>query len=289
MNWWGKIFGGAFGFLVGGPIGALLGATVGHTFDRGLKGIERDPPGGAGARQRAGWQWGGQRQRRERAQAAFFAATFAVMGRLAKVDGRVSRNEIEVAEAVMRQMRFTSAQRETAIRLFNEGKSPDFDLDGVVGQFRDECRRHPSLIQFFLEIQIEAAHADGEMTRAEEEVLLHICRILDFPVERFRLLVRMMRGGRRAHRESSRRPGEGGQQHRPGVQGMSLADAYSVLGVNREASNDEVKKAYRRLMSQHHPDKLVSRGLPDEMIEKAKEKSQDISRAYEIIRAQRGL
>jgi len=255
MNWWGKIVGGAFGFLIGGPIGALLGATVGHTFDRGLKGIERDPPEGkrAGAQQRARWQWGGQRQRRERAQAAFFAATFAVMGRLAKVDGRVSRNEIKVAEAVMRQMRFSAEQREAAIRLFNEGKNPNFDLDGVVTQFRDECRRHPSLIQFFLEIQIEAAHADGEMTRAEEEVLLRICHILEFPVERFRLLVRMLRGERGAHQQSRQRAGEGRQQHRPGVQGMALSDAYSILGVDRDASNDEIKKAYRRLMSQSAP------------------------------------
>ena len=287
MSWWGKIVGGTFGFMVGGPLGALLGAAVGHTFDRGLKGVEQTPPGGGAAGGRGGkWQWGRQ-QRQERAQAAFFAATFSVMGRLAKVDGRVSRNEIAVAEAVMRQMRFSDRQRQAAIELFNQGKDPDFDLDGVVAQFRDECRRRPTLIQFFLEIQIEAAFADGYMTDAEEEVLLRVCRILGFPEERFRLLVRMLRGEHNAHRQSWQR---GGERARTGVGdgGMALDDAYSILGVSKEASDAEIKKAYRRLMSQHHPDKLVSRGLPDEMIEKAKEKSQDISRAYERIREHRG-
>lgn len=288
MSWWGKIVGGTFGFMVGGPIGAMLGAAVGHTFDRGLTGIEQQAPEGGTGGGRGGWTWSRQ-ERQQRAQAAFFAATFSVMGRLAKVDGRVSRNEIEVAEAVMRQMRFTQQQREAAIRLFNEGKSPEFDLDGVVAQFRDECRRQPSLIQFFLEIQIEAAYADGDMTPEEEKVLLHVCRILEFPVERFRLLERMLRGERSAHRQGYRRGREGYREGRVSGGGMGLADACSILGVSTDASNDEVKKAYRRLMSQHHPDKLVARGLPDEMIEKAKEKSQDISRAYETIREHRGL
>ncbi len=288
MSWWGKIVGGGFGFMVGGPLGALLGVAVGHTFDRGLKGIEQQPPGGNGsARQRAGWQWGRQ-HRQERAQAAFFAATFAVMGRLAKVDGQVSRTEIEVAEAVMRQMRFNNQQREAAIHLFNQGKDPDFDLDAVVAQFRDECRRRPSLVQFFLEIQIEAAYADGHMTAEEEEVLLRVCQILGFPVERFRLLERMLRGARGSRRRSHR--GEGGDQRgRPSAGGMDVDDARNILGVDRDASNDEIKKKYRRLMSQHHPDKLVSQGLPDEMMQKAKEKSQEISRAYETLRAHRGF
>lgn len=287
MSWWGKIVGGGFGFMVGGPLGALLGAAVGHTFDRGLKGIEQQPPGGNdGARQRAGWQWGRQ-QRQERAQAAFFAATFAVMGRLAKADGQVSRNEIRVAEAVMRQMRFNSQQREAAMELFNQGKDPDFDIDAVVAQFRDECRRRPSLVQFFLEIQIEAAYADGQMTAAEEQVLLHICHILGFPVERFRLLERMLRGARGSQQRSRGGAGED-RRGRAAGGGMAVEDAYNILGVDRDASDDEIKKKYRRLMSQHHPDKLVSQGLPDEMMQKAKEKSQDISRAYETIREHRG-
>ncbi|MDZ7786616.1 MAG: co-chaperone DjlA [Halofilum sp. (in: g-proteobacteria)] len=265
MSWWGKVVGGAFGFMVGGPLGALLGAALGHSFDRGLHGI----PGAGGA------------ARQERVQAAFFTATFSVMGHLAKADGRVSANEIGLAEAVMRQMNLNAEQRRAAIRLFNQGKAADFDLDGVVRQLRSECGRNTNLVQMFVEIQLQAAYADGRMDAPEERLMLHMCELLGFPEERFRLLERMLLGEHRAHRQRGAGP--------PADQGLSLDDAYAILGVSRDASNDEVKKAYRRLMSQHHPDKLVSKGLPDEMIQMAKTKSQDISRAYEAIKNSRGI
>ncbi len=265
MSWWGKLVGGAFGLMVGGPLGAVLGAALGHSFDRGLNGIE-GPLGGAGSQ--------------ERAQAAFFTATFSCMGHLAKADGKVSSSEIQLAEAVIQKMQLTPDQREAAIRLFNQGKQSDFDLDGTLRQFRDECRRRTNVIQMFIEIQLQAAYADGDLDQAEEQLLLHMCTILGIPEQRFRLLERMLRGGQR----SQQRAGGGAKAQ----DGMSLADAYEILGVSRDASDDEVKKAYRRLMSQHHPDKLVSKGLPDEMVEMAKSKSQDISLAYERIREARG-
>ncbi|MEF8834424.1 MAG: co-chaperone DjlA [Halofilum sp. (in: g-proteobacteria)] len=264
MSWWGKLVGGAFGLMVGGPLGAVLGAALGHSFDRGLNGIE-GPLGGAGSQ--------------ERAQAAFFTTTFSCMGHLAKVDGHVSPSEIQLAEAVIQKMQLTPDQRDAAIRLFNQGKQSDFDLDGTLRQFRDECRRRTNVIQMFIEIQLQAAYADGDLDEAEEQLLLHMCAILGIPEQRFRLLERMLRGGQRSQQRA------GGAQRQDGI---SLADAYEILGVSEDASDDEVKKAYRRLMSQHHPDKLVSKGLPDEMIEMAKSKSQDISLAYERIREARG-
>lgn len=262
MNWWGKLLGGGFGLMAGGPLGAVLGAAMGHAFDRGLAGI--------------GETHGG---RREHVQVTFFRATFSVMGHVAKADGRVSEREIGVAEGVMRQMRLDSAQRREAIELFNQGKTHDFDLDAVLDEFRRECRRRPTLVQMFIEIQLQAAYADGDLDQAEEQLLLHMCSILGIPEQRFRLLERMLRGGQRSQQRA------GGP---PRQEGMSLADAYEILGVSKDASDDEVKKAYRRLMSQHHPDKLVSKGLPDEMVEMAKSKSQDISLAYERIREARG-
>jgi len=251
--------------MVGGPLGAVLGAALGHSFDRGLNGIE-GPLGGAGSQ--------------ERAQAAFFTTTFSCMGHLAKVDGQVSPSEIQLAEAVIQKMQLTQDQRDAAIRLFNQGKQSDFDLDGTLRQFRDECRRRTNVIQMFIEIQLQAAYADGDLDQAEEQLLLHMCTILGIPEQRFRLLERMLRGGQRSQQRA------GGSA--PRQDGMSLADAYEILGVSKDASDDEVKKAYRRLMSQHHPDKLVSKGLPDEMVEMAKSKSQDISLAYERIREARG-
>jgi len=269
VSWWGKLAGGAFGFAIGGPLGALLGVILGHLVDRGLHGIEGRSTGAS----------------QERVQAAFFSATFSVMGHLAKADGAVSEHEIGVAEAVMRQMNLNARQRQAAIDRFNQGKAPDFDLDGALAQLRRECGRRTNLIQMFIELQLQAAYADGRLDEAEERLLLHICHVLRFPEERFRLLERMLRGEQSAHR------GSAGGQRGGGARSdeLSLDDAYAILGVSRDASNDEIKKAYRRLMSQHHPDKLVSKGLPDEMIEVAKAKTQDIGRAYEVIKSARGL
>jgi DnaJ like chaperone protein len=255
--------------MLGGPLGAMLGAALGHQFDKGLKGLPED---------RAGWGPGDQ----ERVQTAFFTATFSVMGHLAKADGRVSPDEIRLAEALMAQMSLSSEMRKTAIRLFNEGKADDFPLDDVVEQFRLECHRRQTLIQMFLEIQIQAAYADGRMHKVEESLLLHICSLLNITEFTFRRLERMIRA-------QTRYAGAGGGRVSPERQGPTLEDAYTILNVTADATDKEVKRAYRRLISQHHPDKLVSKGLPEEMMKMAAQKTDEIKKAYERIKQARGM
>lgn len=260
MSWWGKIIGGAFGLMLGGPIGALLGAVVGHNFDKGLG----QAPGGGGHRQ-------------ERVQAAFFTTVFSVMGHISKADGQVSKSEIAMAEQVMRNMQLNSDQRRAAIDLFNQGKQPDFPLRDVINQFNRELGLRLNLKRMFLEIMIAAALADGRMDRAEKRELLNICEWLHFPRSEFEHLINMVEAEAHA-------AGAGG---RPA--GMSLDDAYAILNVSSSASDAEVKKAYRRLMSQHHPDKLVAKGLPEEMMKTASQKTHEIKQAYERIKSERGV
>lgn len=263
MSWLGKFLGGAFGFLLGGPLGAILGASVGHHFDVGMEEMGRDE------KLRPGDQ--------HRVQMAFFTATFSVMGHLAKADGRVSEAEINQAKKVMDEMRLSADMRATAINLFQQGKSRDFPLDDVLTQFRTECHRRTSLIRMFLEIQVQAALADGDLNTAENQLLLTVCSrlgIARFEYERLKL---QLLAQQRFYRYST------GGQYQPARSQNSLGDAYAVLGVPTTASDTEVKKAYRRLISQHHPDKLVAQGLPEEMMTLAKEKTQQIRKAYETI------
>ncbi|MBW9264732.1 MAG: co-chaperone DjlA [Candidatus Thiodiazotropha sp. (ex. Lucinisca nassula)] len=270
MSWWGKLVGGAFGFMLGGPLGAVLGAALGHRFDKGLQGLPDE---------QISWGPGDQ----ERVQTAFFTATFSVMGHLAKADGRVSPDEIKLAEALMAQMSLSSEMRKTAIRLFNEGKAEGFPLDEVVEQFRLECHRRQTLIQMFLEIQIQAAYADNRMDRAEEALLLHICSLLNVSEFTFRRLERMIRA-------QSHYAGTGRGDRAPSrTQGLSVKDAYDILNITPEATDKEVKRAYRRLISQHHPDKLVSKGLPEEMMKMAAQKTDEIKKAYERVKQARGM
>ena len=267
MAWWGKVVGGALGFVLGGPLGALLGGVLGHNLDRGmasLEGTEELDPG-----------------ERERVQTAFFTATFSVMGHIAKADGRVSVREIALAEAVMTQMELSADMRRAAIGLFDKGKADGFPLDEVLEQLRRECHRRRTLMQMFLEIQIQAAYADGKPGPREERILLHICRHMGIPEFLFRQLEQLVRMQKEFSGGDSAQGGRRSQ--RPEITGPTLDQAYAVLGVERDASDTEVKRAYRRLVSQHHPDKLVSKGLPEEMMKLAARKTHEIRQAYEAI------
>ncbi len=268
MSWLGKLLGGAFGFMLGGPLGAVLGAAAGHQFDTGL---DSAMLGGNFA--------GGDNNR---VQMAFFSATFSVMGYVAKADGRVTPSEIKLAEAVMQKMGLDGQMREMAISLFRQGKQLDFPIDQVLAQFRQECRRRGLLLRMFIEIQIQAAFADGQINPREEAVLKKICDSLDisrFEYEALKMQFQAQQRFYQYNRQSSF--GQGNDS--------SLHEAYAVLGVKPTATDMEVKKAYRKLMSQHHPDKLVAKGLPEEMMVLAKEKTQQIRKAYETIRNRRKI
>lgn len=276
MSWLGKILGGAFGFMLGGPLGAVLGASLGHQFDIGMISLEAYQT----------FKTGDQ----NRIQMAFFTATFSVMGHIAKADGRVSPEEISLANRIMDKMAITGDMRTTAINLFQQGKTPDFPLDDVLGQFYFECHRRTDLLRMFLEIQIQEALADGSLDSKEEKLLLHICAQLRITQMEYGRIKRRVQAQRRfnyqyQYQQQNHYQRQQKQSYRHGQ--SSLEDAYDVLGLAPSASDDDVKKAYRRLMSQNHPDKLVAKGLPEEMMNLAKEKTQKITKAYEIIQQAR--
>ncbi len=207
--------------------------------------------------------------RQERVQAAFFTATFSVMGHIAKADGRVTPRD-PTAESLMARMQLDPSQREAAVRLFNEGKKDDFPLQEVLVQFRHECHGRRNLVQMFLEIQIATAMADGRIHGGEKRILLSIGAALGFDRAAIEHLFGFVGAGQAPEREKH-----------------SLANAYRILGIGRDAGDAEIKKAYRRLMNQHHPDKLIAKGLPEEMIKLATEKTREIREAYELIKASR--
>ncbi|ACV27618.1 co-chaperone DjlA [Kangiella koreensis] len=264
MSWFGKLLGGVIGFSFGGPIGAILGGVVGHQIDK--KGEDLEP--------------GSQ----ERVQAAFFTATFSVMGHIAKADGRVTDVEIRHAEEVMRRMGLDQTARKLAVDLFNQGKNQDFDLDGVLEQFKRECHRRRNLMQMFMEVQISMAMADGIVHERERAVLHDVGKSLGFPVFMIDQLIKMVQAQQRFYQHSQQQGGEHGGPGYQAASGPSVEQAYQVLGVKASDDQQTVKRAYRRLMSQHHPDKLVAKGLPEQMIKMATEKTQEIKAAYELVK-----
>jgi len=259
MMWIGKLIGVVIGYMLGGVLGALAGLVLGHWADRRLS-VTRIGLGNVRA-----------------IRETFFSATFSVMGHVCKVDGRVSEAEIAAAESVMRHMNLSGEQRREAIGHFQAGKRADFDLDAVLDAFRRASHGQSLLIRMFLEIQIQAALADGQVDQAEREALLYIARRLGVSESDYSRLEAFLRSG-------AQRAAGGAASSGP-----SLDDAYEELGVSRQAGDAEVKRAYRKLMNQHHPDKLVSRGLPESMIKVAQERTQAIQAAYEAVKKSRGM
>jgi len=268
MNWSGKILGMMIGFFLGGPIGLVIGLFLGHLIDRGLL-------------RKLFSSVGYSRTNQSRVQGVFFNTTFMMMGYVAKSDGRVSENEIHAARNVMNNMGLNDSMKREAIRLFTEGKQAYFDPDAAIGQLKQVCLLQPNLLRMFIEIQIQMAYADGRaISDRKREVLQRMCQQLGVAGINFSQFEQRYRAEQeyQHYRHSAR---ENPRNH--------LDDAYKLLGITATASDAEVKKAYRRLMSQHHPDKLIAKGLPPEMIKIATQKTQQIKSAYEQVRKARAV
>ncbi len=244
----GAIFGSLPGAIIGGAIG--YGATVmlRQTLIGGLQIV----------------------------QSQLIDSTFSVMGALSKADNVVTRDEIEAAKRTFDMLNLNEEQRQQAKAAFNRGKQPDFDLDATVDAFGSMSRGRGPLLQLFLQVQVMAVAADGRIHPAEHEMLVRIARRLGLherDVSQLEALLRAATGG----------PSAAGA---PPTQDR-LADAYAALGVTPQSSGAEIKRAYRKLISQNHPDKLAARGLPESMRAVAEERSREINSAYDLIKAAR--
>ena len=248
----GAILGAIFGSLPGAIIGGLVGYGAGILLRQSVVGGLRV------------------------VQSQLIESTFSIMGALCKADKVVTRDEIQAVERTFDMLKLNSAQREQAKAAFTRGKQTDFDLDAAVDAFGRVTRGRGPLLQLFLQLQIMAVAADGRIHPAEHEMLVRIARRLglhESDVSQLEALLRAATGG-------PSRAGATPPQDR-------LADAYAALGVTPNSTGAEIKRAYRKLISQNHPDKLAARGLPESMRAVAEERSREINSAYDLIKAAR--
>ncbi|MCZ8131953.1 MAG: co-chaperone DjlA [Steroidobacteraceae bacterium] len=284
MGWTGKVVGALIG-LVAGPVGAAVGAVIGHGYDLSQQKAKAEPrrlpddsdPAAIGE--------------------ALFRTAFAVMGHLAKADGRVSEREIDAARHVMRLMQLQPADVQRAIDEFTRGKQPDYPAEAELARLRALCGPRHDLLRFFVEIQMRAALAGNDLQGPVRARLHAIAGGLGFGALELasqEAALRLQQGrtwsGGSAGARHGSGPGAGhGGSGAAAAASQRLRTAYEILGVAATASDDEVKKAYRRQMNENHPDKLIARGLPESMQELAKEKTQRIREAYETICEHRGI
>jgi DnaJ like chaperone protein len=250
MQWLGKAIGGLIGAFAG-PVGSLLGVLIGHQWDQVATGGRRA------------------------ISQLFFDVTFEIMGHVAKVDGRVSEDEVRVARRIMHGMRLTDPQVQSAIERFTRGKAADYAFESRLRALAEQIDGRADLARAFVQIQLQSAIGAGQVGADKRQLLWRVADKLGVTRAELAQLEAIVRGF-------------GGGPNQP-TPAETLGAAYRVLGVTAQASDDEVKTAYRRLMNQHHPDKLVARGLPESMIGVAEQKTHEVRTAYEQIKTQRGF
>ncbi len=263
MNWVARVLCALLGFVTLGPVGAIIGLIVGYYFDRALTNFQShfDPA------------------KRQQVEQILFASVFQLIGHMAKSDGRVSEDEIAVTETMMKRMRLSEEQRLQAIEWFKHGARPDFDVDMALTEFINVCGPYPDIKQLMLVYLITMALSDGAFHAEEEKILRRVGLRLGYSEAAFEHVLRMAKAQDYFHRDEHGNPA--------GASVDSLQKAYDALGVDASVTDPELKRAYRKLMSQYHPDKLAGQGVPEEMIKVATERSQEIQAAYDLIKRQR--
>lgn len=252
------LIGSAIGYFIAGSQGFFIGGLVAFVISQALRSTVLN-----GARVM---------------QSQFLESTFAIMGALCKADGVVSRDEIQVAEETFRRLHLSGEQRDKAKAAFNRGKAPEFDFDAEADKLGSLRYGRQPLLQLFLQIQCMAVVADGEIHFAEHQMLVRLARRLGLTEQNVAQLEALLRAA------SAGATGSSGP-----ATGARLDDAYTALGLSSDAKVAVIKQAYRRLMSQNHPDKLTAKGLPEHMREIAEERAREINVAYDLVKEARGF
>jgi len=249
MSWFGKIMGGAIGLLFGGPLGAVAGATLGH--------FAFDKTAEAP-------EYGQKKlNRTEQIQAAYFISLFSVLGKFAKIDGVVTRAEIAVIDRFLQQMGITGTERDFAIGIFNDAKDSPYTIQDFAGQFYEVSRHQRALLYSFIDLLFQLALADGRVHPEEEHAIDDIRRIFAISETEF-----------------------------AGIQGRYIDDAekyYKVLNCTAAFTDEEIKKQYKKLAKEFHPDTIIAKGLPEEFVAFATKRFQEIQEAYEKVKKKRGF
>lgn len=242
MSFWNSAIGAMIGFTIGGPIGALVGGVIGSKLGK----------------KKGNFSFSSNQKN----QVAFFAALFACLAKLAKADGRVSKEEIQAVDRFIKErFKFDSDQRKFAIEIFNRAKDDNNSYEDYAYQLSDLLKANKNALLVFYELLFELAMADGVLHEKEEDLLRSTTHI-------FKIDPLIFENLKTQFVESKVNP-------------------YAVLGVSESMDFEEIKKVYRRKRKEFHPDTLISKGLPEELIERAKEKFIEIQEAYEAIERKR--
>ncbi|OCG13113.1 hypothetical protein A9G24_08170 [Gilliamella sp. App6-5] len=228
----------------------------------------------------------------------YLTVVFEVLGHLSKAKGVVTQDDINLASQFMNRLQLDRNSRKLAQDSFNRGKASDYPLRSRLAELYAQYRYRRNVLNIFCEQLIQAALVDGILDEKEQQILFIVAEEFNIPRQQMAIYIQMMMGSYHfRHNSYNNQQNQRNQyqrsNHYGGYQGRStqsdLQNAYRILGIDSSAEISEIKRAYRKLMNEHHPDKLVSKGLPKEMLEAAKKRAQEIQAAYDLIKTARGF
>ncbi len=261
MGWIGKLVGGTIGLFIGGPLGAIAGVALGHGLD-----VARDQALGSetGRFGTGSFGPGGIRTPQQKAQLTFFVATFSMLAKLAQADGTISKAEVSTIEDFMnRDLHLDPISKQAAGRIFEAALSSAEPFEALAHQFYGQFREHRQLLDLLIDILVRVAAADGKISDREEKLILEAVSIFGFTKDYYRIIRKRY--------------------------AADTDQAYAVLGCTGTDSNETIKKQYKKLVLENHPDRIASKGLPEEFTQYAADKFREIQEAYEAIRKERGF
>ena len=254
MGWFGKLTFGSLGMLFGGPLGAIAGAVLGHAlvdkktdFARSANRAIPEP----------GFRYV------EKTQAAFFISLFSILGKLSKIDGVVTKDEIAVVQDFINGLPIDETEKQFARQVFNEAKNSPYLIDDFAIQLYQAVKNQPNLILSYFDLLFRIAAADGTLHSAEEAALKRIKGIFDISDNQY--------------------------EDVKAVYFNDLDKHYKILNCTPESTKEEIKSNYKKLVKDFHPDTIISKGLPEEFIEFASDRFREIQGSYEKIRQERNF
>jgi DnaJ like chaperone protein len=254
MGWFGKLTFGSLGMLLGGPLGAIAGAALGHALVDKKTDFFRQP---AGAIPEPQYGYA------EKAQAAFFISLFSILGKLSKIDGVVTKDEIGVVQNFIAGMPIDETERQFARRIFNEAKNSPYLIDDFASQLYRMVKNQPTLLVSYFDLLFRIVAADGTFHPAEQAALKRVKEIFHISDNQFEDI-------QAAYFDD-------------------IAKHYKMLNCTPESTDEEIKSSYKKLVKDFHPDVIISKGLPEEFIEFASDRFREIQNSYEKIRKERNF
>ena len=281
MSCLGAVIGGTIGLFLGGPLGAIAGAAFGGFISGGAQRFtfNENQENNQGQDRYSNW-YGSRMNQNQRHQMTFFVGAFSMLAKIAAVDGHVSDKERRKVEEFMdRDLNLDAATKQSAFRIFDTAVQSKETFYQFANQFYREFRFQPQLLELMLDMMVRIAFEDNGISAEEETFIIDAVHIFRLDDSVYARLKTKYAGGR--YDSSQSRYGTSG--------GYTTGAAYSVLGCSPSDSTDKVKRAYRKLVNEYHPDKIASKGLPEEFQKVAKQKFIEIQNAWDQVKKERNL